>query len=73
MKKAFRLEGLCCPNCAARIEKAVQALPGVSAANLNFMTAKLTIEGEPEDLTGIAESVAAIVRRIEPDTVMKKA
>ncbi|MGI6261602.1 MAG: cation transporter [Acutalibacteraceae bacterium] len=73
MKKTFRLEGLCCANCAAKIEKAVQALPGVSAASLNLMTTKLTIESELDDMTGIVESAAAIVRRIEPDVAMKKA
>lgn len=73
MKKTFRLEGLCCANCAAKIEKAVQALPGVSAASLNFMTTKLTIESELDDMTGIVESAAAIVRRIGPDVAMKKA
>lgn len=73
MKKSFRLEGLCCANCAAKIERAVQALPGVSAANLNFMTTKLTIESGLEDMTEIVNGAAAIVKRIEPDVTMKKA
>ena len=73
MKKTFRLEGLCCANCAAKIEKAVQELPGVSAANLNFMTTKLTIESEQDNLAEIIEGAEAIVRRIEPDVIMKKA
>lgn len=73
MKKTFRLEGLCCANCAAKIEKAVQELPGVSAANLNFMTTKLTIESEQDNTAEIIEGAEAIVRRIEPDVIMKKA
>ncbi len=73
MKKTFRLEGLCCANCAAKIEKAVQELPGVSAANLNFMTTKLTIESEQDNMAEIIEGAEAIVRRIEPDVIMKKA
>ncbi len=72
MKKTFRLEGLCCANCAAKIEKAVQELPGVSAANLNFMTTKLTIESEQDNMAEIIEGAEAIVRRIEPDVIMKK-
>ena len=73
MKKTFRLEGLCCANCAAKIEKAVQELPGVSAANLNFMTTKLTIESEQDNMAEIIEGAEAIVRRIEPDVIMKEA
>ena len=58
---------------AAKIEKAVQELPGVSAANLNFMTTKLTIESEQDNTAEIIEGAEAIVRRIEPDVIMKKA
>jgi len=73
MKKAFRLEGLCCANCAAKIEREVRRLPGVTAADLNFMTTKLTIESDSDDMAGILDSAAAIVKRIEPDVAMKKA
>ena len=46
MKKTFRLEGLDCANCAAKIERGIAALDGVSNASVNFMTGKLTIEAE---------------------------
>lgn len=73
MKKTFRLEGLDCANCAAKIEKAINELDGVSEATVNFMTTKLVIEGEDEKLPTIIVAAEKIVKKIEPDTVMKKA
>lgn len=73
MKKTFRLEGLDCANCAAKIEKAINKLDGVKEATVNFMTTKLVIEGEDEKIPAIIAEAEKIVKKIEPDTVMKKA
>ena len=73
MKKKFRLEGLECANCAAKIEKAINKLDGVKEATVNFVTTKLVIEAEDEKMTEIIKSAEKIVKDIEPDTVMKKA
>lgn len=73
MKKSFRLEGLECANCAAKIEKAVGKLDGVKEATVNFMTTKMIIEGEDEKMPTILAEAEKIVKKFEPDTVMKKA
>ena len=73
MKKKFNLEGLGCANCAAKMEDAIKKLDGVSDAAVNFMTAKMTIEGEDEKMAGIVEEARKIISRIEPDVVVKKA
>lgn len=73
MKKSFRLQGLGCANCAAKMEKAINELDGVQEATVNFITTKLVIEGEEEKMPAIIEAAAKIVKKIEPDVVMKKA
>ena len=73
MKKVLKLEGLDCANCAAKIEAAVQKLPGVTAATVNFMTAKMTLEAQREDMPAILEQATAIVKKVEPDVVVTKA
>lgn len=73
MKKAFRLEGLDCANCAAKIETAVQKLGGVTFASVNFMTTKMVIEGDDAKIDEIIKSTHNIVKKIEPDVVIKKA
>ncbi|HWQ58136.1 MAG TPA: cation transporter [Clostridia bacterium] len=73
MKKTFKLEGLDCANCAAKIENAVGKLSGVSAASVNFMSAKMTIEGEDDKFDDIVKAAHAIVKKFEPDVVVKSA
>lgn len=73
MKKKFILEGLECANCAAKMEKAINELDGVKEATVNFMTQKLIIEGEDEEMPAIIKAAEKIVTDIEPDTKMKKA
>ncbi|KYH28879.1 MULTISPECIES: heavy metal translocating P-type ATPase [Clostridium] len=70
-KKEFILDGLCCANCAAKIERGINDINGVKNVSLNFMSKKLTIEiNEKDDLNRVMEEAADIVKRIEPDVKM---
>lgn len=73
MKKKFILEGLGCANCAAKMETAINKLDGVKEATVNFMTQKLVIDADDDKMDVIIEEAARIIRKIEPDTSMKKA
>lgn len=44
MKKDINIEGMTCTACSRAVEKAVSKLPGVTSANVNFATEKLTVE-----------------------------
>lgn len=44
MKKSFRLDEVDCANCAAKMERAINKIDGVSEATISFMTQRLTIE-----------------------------
>lgn len=72
MKKSFRVDGLDCANCAAKMERGIQAIDGVQSATVNFMTSKLTIEGSDDRMASIIEEAERIVRKVEPDAVLKK-
>lgn len=39
----FRLEGLDCPDCAAKLEKKIGGLPGVAEARVNFCASRMTV------------------------------
>jgi copper chaperone CopZ len=73
MKKSFRLDGLDCANCAAKIQDRIGKLDGVNSATLNFVTTRLVIEGEAEKMDRIVEAAKSIVRKLEPDVVMQTA
>ena len=70
MKQEFILEGLNCPNCAAKIQADVEQLPEVSGAVLNLMKQTLTLELAKEgDIFGKVEQ---IVHRYEPDVTVRR-
>ncbi len=72
MKKTYLLEGLCCANCAAKIERGVADIDGVTDASVNFLTTKLTFEGEDSKIDGIVKKAKKIVKKIEPDVEIKE-
>lgn len=73
MKKTYKLEGLDCANCAAKIERAINGLDGVTTATVNFMTTKLVIEAEEEKIVEIVAAAEKIVKKLEPGVILKKA
>lgn len=73
MTKKFVLCGLECANCAAKMENAISKLDGVKEATVNFMTTKLVIEADDEKMPDILLQAEKIIKKLEPDVVMKKA
>lgn len=67
MKRKFKMEGLCCANCAAKIEAGIQKIQNVAGASLNFMMQKLTIEAEEAHFDAILLEADRIAQKIEPD------
>ncbi|HIY20327.1 MAG TPA: heavy-metal-associated domain-containing protein [Candidatus Flavonifractor merdigallinarum] len=70
MKKRFKLENLDCANCAAKMEAAIQKLPGVHSATVSFMTQKLTLEADDDRFDEIVEEAAKACRKVEPDCTL---
>ncbi|MGE4276611.1 MAG: cation transporter [Lawsonibacter sp.] len=67
MKKTYKLNDLDCANCAAKMEAAVKKIDGVTAASVNFMTQKMTIEGEDARFDAIVKEAIRVCRKVEPD------
>ena len=67
MKKIFKMQDLECANCAAKMEQAIAKIEGVTYANVNFMTQKLTIEADESKMDDIVKEAAKICKKIEPD------
>ena len=71
MKKRYKLENLCCANCAAKMEDGIRKLPGVKDATIAFMTQKLTIDADDERFDEILQEVIKVAKKVEPDCVIK--
>ena len=72
MKKTFLLEGLCCANCAAKIETGINKLNGIDKATISFLTSKLIIETAEEPSKELLKKIEKTVHKVEPDVEMKE-
>jgi len=66
MKKSFPVEGLCCANCALRLEKGVNKIDGVEEAIVSFATQKITIEAEDDKFPEILEKAQSRAKKLDP-------
>lgn len=67
MKKTYKVE-VDCANCAAKMEEATKATPGVKDAALSFMTLKLTVEFEDGvDVDAVMKQVIKNCKKVEDD------
>ncbi|MDR2447841.1 MAG: cadmium-translocating P-type ATPase [Treponema sp.] len=72
LRREYVLHKLCCPKCAAKIEKYVAALEGVSRAVVDFSVQKLTIEAQNAGLwDDIMSRTSGIIKRLEPSVELR--
>ena len=67
MKKVFKLEDLDCANCAAKMERAIAKIDGVTSATVSFMTQRLTVEADDARFDDIMKEVVKTCKKVEPD------
>ncbi len=71
MKKTFKLEGLECANCAAKMERGIKALDGVTECTINFMTSKMTLEAADDRMDEVVTAARRVVKKFEPNVELK--
>ena len=67
MRKVFQLEDLDCANCAAKMERAVEKIDGVTSVTISFMAQKMTIEADDARFDDIMKEVIKTCKKVEPD------
>ncbi len=67
MKKSYRIQNLCCANCARKIEDGIKKIPGVIDAKILFMVQKLNLEVEEGQLESVLTEARKIAKKVEPD------
>ncbi len=65
MKRHYKIRNIDCANCAMKMEQAISRIPGVNAARISFITGKLTIDSDAEDMTEILEQAGEACRKID--------
>lgn len=72
MKNKFKIKGLDCANCAARLESEIQKIEGVNEASISFMTERLVIECEENEKQEVMDKVNKVIKKEEPDVTIEE-
>lgn len=67
MKKVFKMVDLDCANCAAKMEREIAKIDGVSSVNISFLAQKMTLEADDARFDEIAKLAAKACSRIDDD------
>ena len=66
MKKTWKID-IDCPNCAAKVERALQKLPGADNEAVNYVQKKITLEAADDRFEEVRKAAYAKMKEIEPD------
>ena len=66
IKQSWKLD-IDCPNCAAKVERALQKLPGVVSVSVNYVQKKITLEAADDRFEEVRKAAYAKMKEIEPD------
>lgn len=71
-KKTYRIKGMTCASCAARVEKSLSKTPGVEKVAVNLLTNQATVTGEfkDEDIIQGVDKAGYTVEMNEPTHTM---
>ena len=72
MKKKFKIVGLDCANCAAKIEDSIKKIPGVHDATVSFMTERIFIDADDDRFDQIVQEAELSCKKVEPDCYITK-
>lgn len=64
----YRIEGIDCADCAAKLEGKLAGIQGISKVQISFMNSTLQFDCESSETERILQEVKEIARKEEPDT-----
>jgi copper chaperone CopZ len=65
MRKKFKISGVDCANCAAKMERAIGKIEGVDEVALSFMTQKLIVKMDEAQEDAIVNSMTKACKKID--------
>ena len=71
MKKVIALQDLDCANCAAKMEAAIRSIDGVHSVSVNFITQKMIIDIDDDNVELLLKEIKSVCKKVEPDCILK--
>lgn len=62
MKRVYKIQGLDCAACAAKLERKLSKVKGVSDVNVDFMLQKTFVETDQDQLEEVFEEAEKVIR-----------
>ncbi len=67
MRKSFKVNGIDCANCAAKLERNLNKIKGVDEAVVSFATGKLVLEAADDKFDAVLDEAVALAKKLEPE------
>lgn len=68
MKSTYKIKGIDCANCAARLENAINKVEGVQNVSISFMTERMVIEYDEQN----KDEIMKRIKKEEPDATLEE-
>ncbi|UAL08256.1 MAG: cation transporter [Candidatus Methanogranum gryphiswaldense] len=66
MKAVLEIKGICCPNCASKLEDRLRTIKGCDSVTYAFMTQRITLETSEGNMDSIITAAMSTVHKYEP-------
>lgn len=70
MKKIFRVTGLDCPNCAAKMQRGIEKLDGVNDVTVDFIGQKIVLDAEEADFADVIDRMVRVCKKVDSDCIV---
>lgn len=67
MRKSFKVNGIDCANCAAKLERGIAKIKGVESCAVVFATSRLVLEAPDDKFEEVLKEAVAVAKKLEPD------
>lgn len=71
MRKIVRFTGICCANCAARLERALEKIDGINSVQLNFMAQRVNFDIEDSKYDEVVHKIKEVTDKVLPECIYK--
>ena len=71
MKKTYKID-VDCANCASELENKLGKIEGIENVSINFFMQKMELEYKEENKEEILEKVKKVIKKEEPDVIIKE-
>ena len=65
MRKSFKVNGIDCANCAAKLERNISKIKGVDEAVVSFATGKLVLEAADDKFDAVLDEAVAVTKKLK--------